>query len=103
MKGFDLATMLIGHYQPTLVLLSILAAIFASYTALSLAMRVKQSHGHAPHAWMAGGAFAMGSGIWAMHFIGMLAFRLPMPLAYDPLITFVSWLLPVIVSGLALW
>jgi NO-binding membrane sensor protein with MHYT domain/CheY-like chemotaxis protein/nitrogen-specific signal transduction histidine kinase len=103
MKGFDLAPMLIGHYQPTLVLLSILVAIFASYTALSLSMRVKQSHGHAPHAWMAGGAFAMGSGIWAMHFIGMLAFRLPMPLAYDPLITFVSWLLPVVVSGLALW
>ncbi len=95
--------MLIGHYQPTLVFLSILAAMFASYTALSMALRVKQSQGYAPHAWMAGGAFAMGSGIWAMHFIGMLAFRLPMPLAYDPLITFVSWLLPVVVSGLALW
>ncbi|VXB70165.1 MHYT domain-containing protein [Massilia sp. 9I] len=95
--------MLIGHYQPTLVFLSILVAMFASYTALSMALRVKQSHGSAPHAWMAGGAFAMGSGIWAMHFIGMLAFRLPMPLAYDPLITFVSWLLPVVVSGLALW
>jgi len=95
--------MLIGHYEPTLVLLSVLAAIFASYTALSLALRVKQSHGLAPHAWTAGGAIAMGSGIWAMHFIGMLAFRLPMPLAYDPTITFLSWLLPVLVSGLALW
>jgi signal transduction histidine kinase/CheY-like chemotaxis protein len=95
--------MLIGHYEPTLVFLSILAAFFASYTTLSLAMRVKVSQGYAPHAWMAGGAFAMGTGIWAMHFIGMLAFRLPMPLAYDPLITFVSWLLPVLVSGLALW
>ncbi|MFC0251822.1 MHYT domain-containing protein [Massilia consociata] len=95
--------MLIGHYEPTLVLLSILVAILASYTALSLAIRVKHAHGHAPHAWMAGGAFAMGSGIWAMHFIGMLAFRLPMPLGYDPGITFVSWLLPVVVSGLALW
>ncbi|MCA1857743.1 response regulator [Massilia oculi] len=95
--------MLIGHYEPTLVLLSILAAVFASYTALSLAVRVKASSGHAPHAWTAGGAFAMGSGIWAMHFIGMLAYRLPMPLAYDPWITLVSWLLPVIVSGLALW
>jgi len=95
--------MLIGHYEPSLVLLSILAAIFASYTTLSLVLRVKAVHGYAPHAWMAGGAFAMGSGIWAMHFIGMLAFRLPMPLAYDPLITFVSWLLPVVVSGLALW
>ncbi|MCC2955496.1 response regulator [Massilia sp. IC2-477] len=95
--------MLIGHYQPSLVLLSILAAIFASYTALSLAVRVKAVQGVARHFWMAGGAFAMGSGIWAMHFIGMLAFRLPMPLAYDPWITFVSWLLPVVVSGLALW
>ncbi len=95
--------MLIGHYEPTLVLLSILVAMFASYTTLSLAMRVKASQGLAPHAWMAGGAFAMGSGIWAMHFIGMLAFRLPMPLGYDPAITFVSWLLPVVVSGLALW
>lgn len=95
--------MLIGYYQPSLVLLSILAAIFASYTSLSLAMRVKRSRGYAPHVWMAGGAFAMGTGIWAMHFIGMLAFRLPIPLAYDPLITFLSWLLPVIVSGLALW
>ncbi len=95
--------MLNGHYEPSLVLLSILVAMFASYTALSLAVRVRQSHGHAPHAWMAGGAFAMGSGIWAMHFIGMLAFRLPLPVGYDPLITFVSWLLPVVVSGLALW
>jgi signal transduction histidine kinase/ActR/RegA family two-component response regulator len=95
--------MLIGHYQPSLVLLSILVAMFASYTALSLAMRVKATQGVAPHAWMAGGALAMGSGIWAMHFIGMLAFRLPMPLGYDPAITFVSWLLPVVVSGLALW
>ncbi len=95
--------MLTGYYEPTLVLLSILVAMFASYTALSLAMRVKASHGLAPRAWMAGGAFAMGSGIWAMHFIGMLAFRLPMPLGYDPAITFVSWLLPVVVSFLALW
>ncbi|SFC80078.1 MHYT domain-containing protein [Massilia yuzhufengensis] len=95
--------MLIGHYQPTLVILSILVAMFASYTALSLALRVKESLGHARHGWMAGGAFAMGSGIWAMHFIGMLAFRLPMPMAYDPVITFVSWLLPVVVCGLALW
>ncbi|MCD2516605.1 ATP-binding protein [Massilia sp. G4R7] len=95
--------MLTGYYEPTLVLLSILVAMFGSYTALSLAMRVKASQGLAPHAWMAGGAFAMGSGIWAMHFIGMLALRLPIPLGYDPAITFVSWLLPVVVSGLALW
>lgn len=92
-----------GHYEPLLVFVSILVAILASYTALSLAMRVRLSHGRAPYFWIAGGALAMGSGIWAMHFIGMLAFRLPMPVGYDPLITFASWLLPVVASGLALW
>ncbi|MDY0964230.1 MULTISPECIES: MHYT domain-containing protein [Massilia] len=92
-----------GYYEPLLVFVSILVAILASYTALSLAMRVRQAQGRAPYLWIAGGALAMGSGIWAMHFIGMLAFRLPMPVGYDPLITFASWLLPVVASGLALW
>ena len=95
--------MLSGHYEPFLVLVSILVAILASYTALSLAMRVKETQGRAPYFWIAGGALAMGSGIWAMHFIGMLAFRLPIPIGYDSRITAASWLLPVIVSGLALW
>jgi signal transduction histidine kinase/CheY-like chemotaxis protein len=94
--------MSLGHYEPTLVAVSILVAIYASYTALSLAERVRHSHGRATWWWMAGGAFAMGSGIWAMHFIGMQAFRLPFPVGYDTAITFVSWLLPVLASLLAL-
>ncbi|KQQ86570.1 MHYT domain-containing protein [Massilia sp. Leaf139] len=94
--------MSLGHYEPTLVVVSILVAIYASYTALSLAERVRHSHGRATYWWMAGGAFAMGSGIWAMHFIGMQAFRLPFPVGYDITITFVSWLLPVLASLLAL-
>ncbi|WP_208277550.1 hybrid sensor histidine kinase/response regulator [Massilia oculi] len=92
-----------GYYEPLLVFVSILVAILASYTALSLAMRVRQAQGRAAYFWIAGGSLAMGSGIWAMHFIGMLAFRLPMPVGYDPLITFASWLLPVVASSLALW
>jgi signal transduction histidine kinase/CheY-like chemotaxis protein len=94
--------MSLGHYEPTLVVVSILVAIYASYTALSLAERVRQSHGHATWWWMAGGAFSMGSGIWAMHFIGMQAFRLPFPVGYDVAMTFVSWLLPVLASLLAM-
>ena len=94
--------MSLGHYEPSLVVVSILVAIYASYTALSLAERVRHSHGRATWWWMAGGAFAMGSGIWAMHFIGMQAFRLPFPVGYDTAITFVSWLLPVLASLLAL-
>jgi len=94
--------MLTGRYEPALVLISIAVAIFASYTALSLAGRVKQSHGISSYAWTIGGAAAMGSGIWAMHFVGMLAFRLPIPLGYDLPITLLSLLLPIVVSGLAL-
>jgi len=95
--------MLTGHYETSLVLMSILVAIAASYAALSLAGRVSQSRGRAVGAWIVGGAIAMGSGIWAMHFIGMLAFRLPIPIAFDFSLTLVSLLLPIAASGLALW
>jgi signal transduction histidine kinase/ActR/RegA family two-component response regulator len=95
--------MLVGYYEAPLVLLSVLVAIFASYTALSLAQRVSSAHGTAARWWIAGGAFAMGTGIWAMHFVGMLAFRLPIALGYDLGITLLSWLLPMMVSGVALW
>jgi NO-binding membrane sensor protein with MHYT domain/CheY-like chemotaxis protein len=95
--------MLTGHYEISLVLVSILVAIVASYSALSLAGRVTESRGRARYAWTVGGAIAMGSGIWAMHFVGMLAFRLPVPIAFDTPITVVSLLLPIAASGLALW
>ena len=95
--------MLIGHYETPLVLISILVAIVASYSALSLAGRVTEAAGRTKFAWILGGAIAMGSGIWAMHFVGMLAFRLPIPIAYDVPITLVSLVLPILASGLALW
>jgi diguanylate cyclase len=95
--------MLTGYYETPLVLTSILVAIVASYSALSLAGRVTEAEGRARFAWILGGAIAMGSGIWAMHFVGMLAFRLPIPIAYDVPITLVSLVLPIAASGLALW
>ncbi len=95
--------MLSGYYESSLVLVSIVVAMVASYSALGLAGRVAQSQGRATLAWTAGGAVAMGSGIWAMHFIGMLAFRLPIPLGFDVPITAISLLLPIAASGLALW
>ena len=95
--------MLTGHYETPLVLISILVAIVASYSALSLAGRVTEAAGRTKFAWILGGAIAMGSGIWAMHFVGMLAFRLPIPIAYDVPITLVSLVLPILASGLALW
>jgi NO-binding membrane sensor protein with MHYT domain/CheY-like chemotaxis protein/nitrogen-specific signal transduction histidine kinase len=95
--------MLTGHYETPLVLVSILVAILASYAALSLAGRVSESRGRAVSAWIVGGAIAMGSGIWAMHFVGMLAFRLPIPIAFDLPLTLASLLLPILASSLALW
>jgi len=95
--------MLTGYYEPPLVLISIFVAIFASYSALSLAGRVTETTGRTMLAWILGGALAMGSGIWAMHFVGMLAFRLPIPIAFDIPITLVSLVLPIAASGIALW
>ena len=92
-----------GVYDYRLVLLSVIVAVIASYTALDLARRVHESTGRRIWLWLAGGAFAMGTGIWSMHFIGMLAFRLPIAMAYDEWITALSWLLAVGVSCIALY
>jgi diguanylate cyclase (GGDEF)-like protein/PAS domain S-box-containing protein len=54
----------------------------AAYTALDLAGRVTAARGHAKWFWLAGGATSMGLGIWSMHYIGMLAFSLPVPVLY---------------------
>lgn len=92
-----------GTYNSWLVALSVVIASSASYTALDLAGRVNANKGRSSRFWLLGGALSMGTGIWAMHFIGMLAFELPIPVAYDPLINLLSWILAVGVSGVALF
>ena len=93
---------MIQHYHHGLVLLSLLVAMLASYTALTLAMRIRLAAGVAAWAWLAGGGFAMGVGIWAMHFVGMLALTLPIQIAYDVWITLASMAIAVVVSTFAL-
>jgi diguanylate cyclase (GGDEF)-like protein len=92
-----------GVYDLQLVALSLVVAIIASYTALELAGRVSQTQGKSSWAWLVGGAVSMGSGIWSMHFIGMLAFHLPVAVAYDVATTILSMVIAVVVSGLALF
>jgi diguanylate cyclase len=94
---------MVGTYNYWLVFVSLLVAILASYTALDLATRITASRGTAARAWLIGGAFAMGVGIFSMHFVGMLAFSLPIPMAYDVAITLLSLVIAVIVSGFALY
>ncbi|HEY1034672.1 MAG TPA: EAL domain-containing protein [Pseudoxanthomonas sp.] len=93
-----------GTYNEVLVLFSLLVAILASYTALDMASRVTTTQStSAARWWLAGGAMPMGLGIWSMHFVGMLAFDLPIPLGYDLAITLYSMLAAVGVSAFALW
>ncbi len=89
-------------YDPWLVLLSIVVAMTVSYTALRLAARVATNAGRQARIWLATGAFAMGVGIWSMHFIGMLAYSLPIRLAYDVPRTLASLAIAIVTSGFAL-
>ena len=92
-----------SSYDPLLVLLSVAIAIFASYVAFELAGRLRSTHGAVERLrWHGLGALALGAGIWAMHFIGMLAFRLECGVYYDPFITFVSMLPGIFAAGVAL-
>src|SRR5712691_4339341 len=95
---------MVGTYDTWLVILSIVVAVLASYVALDLASRIAASIGSkAEHYWLAGGALSMGTGIWSMHSIGMLAFRLPIPMSYDIPVTMLSLLIAFIVSRFALF
>src|ERR1700724_83733 len=91
-----------GTYNYCLVLLSLLVAVVVSHTALRLAARVAHAKGSSVQLWLAGGAIAMGTGIWSTHFIGMLAFTLPIPLSYGLTATIGSLVLAIATSGFAL-
>ncbi len=90
------------HYHHGLVILSLLVAILASYAALTLAIRIRHSTGWTTRGWLLGGGFAMGLGIWAMHFVGMLALSLPVPITYDLATTLLSLVVVIVVSTCAL-
>ena len=92
-----------GTYNSSLVALSFAIAVIASYSALDLAGRVQPALGRVRLFWLLGGAIAMGTGIWSMHFIAMLAFHLPLAVHYDVWITLLSLLCGVFASGIALF
>jgi PAS domain S-box-containing protein len=85
--------------------LSYIVAVLASYTAIDLAGRVTEfrEERRKAMAWLAGGALAMGAGVWAMHFVGMLAYRLPIPVQYELRTTLASMAVAIATSGFALF
>src|SRR5271154_5059440 len=96
-------SILVGSYNYRLVAVSVLIAVLAAYAALDLAARVTAAQGRARFAWLTGGAAAMGIGIWSMHYIGMLAFSLSIPILYDWPTVLLSLLAAVLASGAALF
>jgi two-component system sensor histidine kinase/response regulator len=94
---------LVGSYSQQLVALSVVISIFAFYAALDLAGRVTAARGRMQALWLMGGASAVGLGIWSMHFIGMLAFSLPIPVFYNWPTVVLSLLIAILASAVALY
>jgi two-component system sensor histidine kinase/response regulator len=93
----------IGVYDPALVGTSVVIAILAAFVALSISGRILAAQtGRSRWAWTGVGAIVMGGGIWAMHFVGMLAFSLPCGVGYEPVGTVLSMIPGVLASGVAL-
>jgi hypothetical protein len=97
------AVVLTGSYDYRLVALSVLIAMLASYAALDLAGRVTAARGRARLVWLTGGAAAMGLGIWSMHYIGMLAYTLPVAVFYDWPTVLLSLVAAMLASAIALF
>jgi len=91
-----------GEYNLMLVLLSYIIASVASYVALDMSSHLKKQNTPLFRiCWWSGGAIVMGAGIWSMHFVGMLAFRMDMPMTYDLFWTGLSMIVAIITAGIA--
>lgn len=92
---------MVGTHDGMLVVLAVLIAIAASYTALDIAARIGQASTRpGAYAWLATAAICMGGGIWSMHFVAMLAYAVPeTAVSYDPYLTVLSLLIAVLVTG----
>lgn len=88
-------------WDSVLICVSLIVAFIASFTALDTAGRVAVSRGWSARFWLLVGGIAMGIGVWAMHFIGMLAMMLPMMMRYDTRLTILSLLVAILASVLA--
>src|SRR5438067_2460153 len=98
-----MVTTMTGTYNYWMVALSLAIAVFASHAALDLAGRTAAATGRMRLFWLLGGASSMGLGIWAMHYIGMLAFHLPVAVFYDLPTVLFSLAAAILASGVALF
>lgn len=92
-----------GSYDGWIVLLSFLIALFTSYSALSLSYKISNSRGNAKLGWLLMSGVVMGSGIWTMHFVGMIGFNLNYEVNFRAPNTILSILASIIASLLAFY
>jgi NO-binding membrane sensor protein with MHYT domain len=91
-------------YDLPLVALSYVISVFGAYTALQLAVAIPTATGKALWGWLFGAAAAMGGGaIWSMHFIAMLAYKMPMQVSYGTGLTLASLAVAIVVTGIGLY
>jgi signal transduction histidine kinase/ActR/RegA family two-component response regulator len=90
-------------HDQSLVVLSFVVAAIASYTALELAERLRRAEGPAGSVWHSASSIVLGSGIWSMHFIGMLAFETPLERGYDLGLTALSAIVAIAVVAVGFW
>src|SRR6202035_2273788 len=94
---------ILGHYDYRIVILSVLIGVIGGYCTIELAERVTASRNRARLYWWIGGSIAMAIGTWSMHYTGMLAFRLSIPVQYDWPTTFLSYLASLFASLVGLF
>ena len=93
---------MVATYDPLLILLSVVIAILGAYAGLRLARGLLREGGTLRKALLSAAAVTIGGGIWSMHFVGMLALELPVTIDYDVLLTLISALVSILVTGLGL-
>ncbi|TRW93119.1 MHYT domain-containing protein [Candidatus Methylobacter oryzae] len=96
----DIALTYNSSYNVPMVIVSVLIAIFSSFCSLEMVDRL--ARGEQRYLWLSIGALILGGGVWAMHFIGMLAFHLDCEVSYDPWITGLSVLPGIFAAAVAL-
>src|SRR3546814_17975830 len=98
-----IADCIVNGHDVWLVVVAGLVCVLASHTCFSLLYRAGQQQGKQTLAWLAAAAVAMGSGVWATHFVAMLAYRTPLMVGYDIPLSSLSAAIAIGFSGVALW
>src|SRR4051794_38704019 len=92
---------IVEEHDYRLVALAVVICLFTSYTALSLYARARSIATRSRYLWLAGTAVVAGSGVWATHFVAMLAYLPGLPTGYDVSLTAASIAVAILFGGLA--